>query len=110
MRKSSDRPQQFLNCRGADGGLEACGQGWFSWLSFYQNGGAGAKQGFRQAECRRGEGRGQASGGREAAQPPRARPAVRRYPRPRRKSIAFTQVMPSSDEGGAASSVTTVFG
>lgn len=53
---------------------------------------------------------GKGPGGREAAQQPRGRPNVRRYPRPRRKSIAFTQVMPSSDEGGAASSVTTVFG
>ena len=45
-----------------------------------------------------------------AAQPSRARPNLQSYPRPRRKSIAFTQVMPSSVEGGAASSVTTVFG
>ena len=47
---------------------------------------------------------------RRAAQPHRARPSLQSYPRPRRKSIAFTQVMPSSDEGGVMSRVTLVAG
>ena len=59
-------------------------------------------------DCVEGSAKRRAGAGR--AQPPRARPNERLYPRPRRKSIAFTQVMPSSVEGGAASSVTTVFG